>query len=328
MDFGKEQYAQSLPDLVPKTETELRAEIQRGRVYRLNDKFFKFAFDRPEHKPLFLDLISSIIFPDGSRIFSDISFVDREFSPLRADGKECRLDIVGILDDGEQINVEVQVLDRGDYEKRSVFYWSIVHCGQLERGGLYVDVRRTISVNILAFDLFKNEPDFRNSFSIRNDASGAKLCEDMAIIYLEIPKYRRCTRQPMNKLERWMAYLAGQEGATMEHIAEKEPLIGEALDMERMFLMDKMERLAYIQSWKQMMDESNREETVRRIAEAKGIAIGEAQGIAIGEARGEAKGAKEKSLNVARNLLGMGLTIDKISLATGLDEDEIRSLSE
>ena len=191
------------------------------------------------------------IFPDGSRVFSDISFVDREFSPLRAEGKECRLDIVGVLDDGEQINVEVQVLDRGDYEKRSVFYWSIVHCGQLER---------------------------------------------------------------------WMAYLAGQEGTTMEHIAEKEPMIGEALDMERMFLMDKMERLAYIQSWKQMMDEANREETVRRFAEAKGMEIG--------EARGKAQGAKENSLNVARNLLGMGLAIDKISLATGLDEEEIRSLSE
>ena len=47
--------------------------------------------------------------------------------------------------------------------------------------------------------------------------------------------------------------------------AETEPLIGEALDMERMFLMDRMERLAYIQGWKQVLDEANREETIRRL---------------------------------------------------------------
>ena len=54
--------------------------------------------------------------------------------------------------------------------------------------------------------------------------------------------------------------------------AETEPLIGEALDMERMFLMDRMERLAYIQGWKQVLDEANREETIRRLAEERGIA--------------------------------------------------------
>ena len=53
--------------------------------------------------------------------------------------------------------------------------------------------------------------------------------------------------------------------------AETEPLIGEALDLERMFLMDRMERLAYIQGWKQVLDEANREETIRRLAEERGI---------------------------------------------------------
>ena len=324
MDLDEMYPAPLLPDLVPKTEAELRAEIERGRVYRLNDKFFKFAFGRPERKPLFLDLVNSIVFPDGERAFSDITFVDREFAPLRRNGKECHLDIVGILNDGEQINVEVQVLDRGDYKKRSVFYWSTVHCGQLERGGLYVDIRRTISVNILDFDLFKEEPNFRNSFSIRNDTSGAKLCDDMAMIYLEIPKYRRCGRQPVNKLERWMAYLAGQEGTTMRQIAETEPLSGEALDMERMFLMDRMERLAYIQGWKQVLDEANREETIRRLAEERG----EERGMEQGMKRGEAKGAKETSISVARNLLSLGIPVDKIAQATLLSIEEIESLSQ
>ncbi len=169
-------------------------------------------------------------------------------------------------------------------------------------------------MNILAFDLFDGEPDFRNSFSIRNDISGNRLCDDLAIIYLEIPKYRRSGRKPMNKLERWMAYLAGQEGAMMAQIAEKDPMIGEALDMEKLFLMDRMQRLAYIQSWKQMMDEANKDETIRRFAEAKGMAQGKQQGLL--------EGKRE----TARNLLEMGLEPYKIALATGLTEDEVRVL--
>ena len=244
---------------MPQTEEELKHDLERGRIYRLNDKFFKFAFGRPERKALFLDLINSIIFPNADGAFVDITFIDREFSPLRVKGKECRLDIVGTLDGGEQINVEVQVRNDGDYEKRSVCNWSIVHFSQFESGMMYVDAKKTITINILAFDLLREEPDFRNSYSIKNDKSGNRLCDDLIIIYLEIPKYRRAKRQPINKLERWMAYLAGMEGEEMSQIAEKEPMIGTAIDVEKMFLMNHKQRLAYVLSWKEMMDEGNRQ---------------------------------------------------------------------
>ena len=122
----------------------------------------------------------------------------------------------------------------------------------------------------------------------------------------------------------------------MRQIAETEPLIGEALDMERMFLMDRMERLAYIQGWKQVLDEANREETIRRLAEERGLAEGRAEGKAEGRAEGKAEGraegraegAKETSISVARNLLSLGIPVDKIAQATLLSIEEIQSLSE
>ena len=56
-----------------------------------------------------------------------------------------------------------------------------------------------------------------------------------------------------------MAYLAGMEGEEMSQIAEKEPMIGTAIDVEKMFLMNHKQRLAYVLSWKEMMDEGNRQ---------------------------------------------------------------------
>ena len=105
----------------------------------------------------------------------------------------------------------------------------------------------------------------------------------------------------------------------MKQIVETEPLIGEALNMERLFLMDRMERLAYIQDWKQVLDEANREETIRRLAEEEGIAKGKAEG--------KAEGARETSVSVARNLLSLGIPVDKIAQATQLSIQEIESLN-
>ena len=113
----------------------------------------------------------------------------------------------------------------------------------------------------------------------------------------------------------------------MKQIAETEPLIGEALNMERLFLMDRMERLAYIQDWKQVLDEANREETIRRLAEEEGIAKGKAEGKAEGIAEGKAEGARETSVSVARNLFSLGIPVDKIAQATQLSIQEIESLN-
>ena len=50
------------------------------------------------------------------------------------------------------------------------------------------------------------------------------------------------------------------------------------------------------------------------------------EGLAKGLEEGLAKGRDERSLEIAKSLLDMGMAIDKIMNATGLDEEQIRSL--
>ena len=86
----------------------------------------------------------------------------------------------------------------------------------------------------------------------------------------------------------------------------KDPMIGQALDLEKLFLQSQMERYNYLLSYKAMRDAETNDETIRRAALAEG----------------EAKGRVE----MARNLLRMGLEVSKISEATGLSPDEIEVL--
>ena len=58
----------------------------------------------------------------------------------------------------------------------------------------------------------------------------------------------------------------------------------------------------------------------------KGRAEGMAEGMAKGMAKGIAKGELSKGLDVARNLLAMGMSWTQIIQATGLTEDQLKQL--
>ena len=58
----------------------------------------------------------------------------------------------------------------------------------------------------------------------------------------------------------------------------------------------------------------------------EGIAIGMERGMERGRAEGREEGREEGVLSVARSLVDIGLSFDKIAKATGLSEEEIASL--
>ena len=59
---------------------------------------------------------------------------------------------------------------------------------------------------------------------------------------------------------------------------------------------------------------------------AEGMAEGMVKGMAKGIAKGIAKGELSKGLEVARNLLAMGMSWTQIIQATGLTEDQLKQL--
>ena len=200
----------------------------------------------------------------------------------------------------------MQVRYEQDYVHRSVYYLALLHSGQLNRGRKYGEINRTMSIHILGFDLLTDEPDFRNGYSLRNEVSGKILSDDILMIFVELPKYVRhlkAGRKPVNKLERWLGYLAGLEGAAMTSIASDEPMIEQALDMEKLFLMDYKQRLAYILDFRAMMDEYNHDENVKKEALAEGKA------------------------EVAMNMFEQGFDIEMVEKVTGLSRERVREIA-
>ena len=64
----------------------------------------------------------------------------------------------------------------------------------------------------------------------------------------------------------------------------------------------------------------------RKFDEKREMEKGRAEGMAKGMAEGMAKGELSKGLEVARNLLAMGMSWTQIIQATGLTEDQLKQL--
>lgn len=97
----------------------------------------------------------------------------------------------------------------------------------------------------------------------------------------------------------------------MTNIAHDEPIIGRALDVEKMFLMDYEQRIAYIRDIRAMMDEVNHDEGIKREALKEGRAEGRAEG----------------KTEVARKLLEEGFDVEMIEKVTGLSRENVQGIA-
>ena len=82
------------------------------------------------------------------------------------------------------------------------------------------------------------------------------------------------------------------------------------------------EQREYEASKKAYRDIKNSVDTAKR----EGIAEGMEKGMKQGMEKGMKQGMKQRSLEIARNLLSLGLPVDQITQATGLTEEEIKQL--
>ena len=165
------------------------------------------------------------------------------------------LDLKAKLDDGVICNIEVQLTNKYDTEKRFLYYWSKIYSGQLLAGDDYKELKKTIGIFILDYEL-ENLKEIANAHTkwkiteVENEI-GRKiiLTEDLELHIIEIPKALRILeKEPENKIAQWMLFLSNPN------------------DMEGTNIMQENEN---IKNAMEKLEEVSQDEKLRRIAELK-----------------------------------------------------------
>jgi predicted transposase/invertase (TIGR01784 family) len=308
-------------------------DVGDKRINRLNDRFVRYLLAGARSKPFLIAFINATLLLEGDDKIVDLELIPGELHGENAKTKLSILDVSAKLTDGRTVDVEVQIVNRHDFRKRGPFYWAKRHALKLEVGSkiTYVEIKPTITICLLAFDLLEEEEHYRNSYSIRNDRSGNRLCADMQIIYLELPKFLRFlgADHPRTGLERWLLYFCNEEGERMEKVMAEDSVLSMAKEVELSFWADEQERELYFQHQKYLMDAYSDEHTYEVLLkqERERAEIEKEKAAQDGLKQGLEQGKHKMALEMAYNLLGLGIEMDQIVQASGLSEEEIRGNS-
>ncbi|QAV17898.1 hypothetical protein PC41400_09545 [Paenibacillus chitinolyticus] len=231
--------------------------------------------------------------------------------------KQSIFDIWAKTAEGKLINIEMQLFNKYDIEKRTLYYWSKRYSGQLQEGQTYKELKKCVTINILNYSFISNDR-YHNVYHLREDHTGLELCDDIEVHFMELSKLDEKAAPVEGGLINWLLFLKGVDKTNWEVLKMNEPTLKKAMDTLEFLSQDREARRLYEERQKYLHDEASMIEW----ATEKGMAKGMAQGMAKGIAEGEQK----KAIQIAKNMLALGLQVSVIAKASGLTEAEVESL--
>ena len=117
-----------------------------------------------------------------------VTILNPEISAVDSANKKSVLDIKAKDEAGNYIFIEMQSTSEKDFGNRILYYSCGVVRESLEKGELYKDLKRMISINILNFE-YLEYPNMISSYSILNeDYPQNRLTDQLKIFILELKK--------------------------------------------------------------------------------------------------------------------------------------------
>jgi predicted transposase/invertase (TIGR01784 family) len=296
----------------------LEQPLLRQRHNPLNDYlFYKIMGEKGDEVQL-LGFLNAVLGKTGADCFTSVTIIEnKSFTPKVIGDKASVLDVRAVLQSKTRVNIEVQIRNRHNMDKRSLYYSSREFVKGIKSGQDYNVLPDVIAVNIVDFEFLPTK-GFHSCFHLREDSEpDIVLTNALEIHFLDMVKYRRAVKKGTvnDPLSRWMAWFN-----------EKSPpeLLAEVVKMDSAIQMAN-ERMVYVTG----DDEDIRAYERRQMAlcdltSTMNYARGE--GHKQGLRQGMRKGRQESTLEIARNLKKMWLSISQIADGTGLPVETIERL--
>jgi predicted transposase/invertase (TIGR01784 family) len=254
------------------------------------DIAFKKIFGVEENKDLLISLINSIVSEEDQ--VSDVTLLN-PYNP-----KNFQNDKLSILDikakgvNGKLFNIEIQITDEADYDKRALYYWAKLYTEQLKNSEEYSTLSKAIGIHILNFLSIPEVKKYHNVFYITEKESGFRYFKDLELHTIELKKFSENSNAELNdllkkvhtSLDIWVAFLTRHDLLNKDHLPSglDNPALKKALDvLEVMNFLDE-EREAYDSHLKWLRIEANTLKKYFNDGLAEGLAKGQAEGLAKG----------------------------------------------
>ena len=297
------------------------------------DVGFKRIFGQEINKDLLIDFLNALL--KGERSVKDIRFLDKELLPEFEKDRGLIYDIYCTDENGDEFIVEMQNKEHVNFRERTLYYLSQAIARQGERGSDWKFALKAVyGVFFLNFQLTDLASKFRTDIVLEDRDTHELFTDKMRYIFLELPLFDKEENECETDFERWIYVLKNMETLQRLPFKARNAVFKRLEDIVDIASMSKEDRIRYDESIKVYRDRLAIMEFERMKGKAEGIAEGMAQGIAQGKAegmaegiaQGKAEGMAEGKEEIARNLKQMGMDVQTIVQATGLDQEVIDKL--
>ena len=230
------------------------------------------------------------------------------------DDKVGILDVKVKIDNKINCDIEMQVVDKKNIEKRILFYCSKMYAQSITAGTDYIDLEKSIAILISNYELesLKEIKKYVSKWNLREEYyKNIILTDDIEIVIIELSKFKKYMNN--TALADWVKFIINPKVIDMsnEEVKKAKKVLDELSQDEH------ERRLAELRE-KYIMDQ--------KATEAAGYDKGLEQGLKQGFEQGIEQGEKNKTLELANKMKAQGLDSDTIHKITGISIDEINKL--
>ncbi len=275
-----------------------------------SDIFVKYLFGSKGHEDILLSFINDVREDASLPRIKQVEILNPFNIKSFIEEKGSILDVKATDESGRWYNVEIQATGNSSFKHRALFYWAKLYSSQLEVGQIYSVLQPAISINLLNFNLIRENDKYHNIFHITNvNDAELVLTDHLNIHFIELSKFPKELRKMKNHLEIWLYYFQNEgRKKDMKLVIKNDEVLGKAHRIYKEFTADEQMRDMYEAHLKFQRDHATL--LAEGIAEAK------------------AKGKAEGIIFSAKRMLEKGFDVETISEVTGLTVDEVNNLIE
>ena len=281
--------------------------INQQRYDPLNDYLFYKVMGEKGDEVQLLGFINAVLGKTGDDRFTAVEIIEnKSFSPKVIGDKASILDVRAVLQGKTKANIEVQVRNENNMDRRSLFYWSREYAESLQAGQDYRELPDVIAINIVDFD-FPPASNFHTLFQLReNKNRDLVLTGALEIHFINMVQYRRQRKKKIldNPLCRWLAWLdASSPPGLIAEVVKMDTAIETANERMVYVTGDKEAIRAYEMRLMGLSDYNSSMNYAREEGHRQGMEEGIAEGIA--------EGRNEERLRLLE-MLNLGLPVEEI----------------
>jgi len=274
-----------------------------------NDLVFQKVFGMQKNSEITAHFLSLVL----KREIHDIDLdSNKRMLSSRSDSKTGRLDIRAKFNDGEDCNIELQVLPYKYMPARMLEYWAGMYDNKISSGQGYDILKPSISILIANYNLEELEDisKYHTVWNLREkDFSQKIISNNIELHVLEIPKIKD-EEIIKDELSQWLKFIENPGNEEVEKFMS-----------ENKFLKQAKEELAYLSG-----DPDFQRLVESRAGMLKDIYYFKKYAAEDGRAEGRAEGQLSKAKQIAQKMKKKNMSIEEISELTGLSEEEIEKL--